>query len=98
MKMLVAGVQRIAGMSKANSPFDMCNLIALVPIEPVQGKFTINGCGYKEMTLPVVVEALPQFLSQPKYPCVLDLETEPRPRGGKLETVVVGIVQLAKAA
>lgn len=92
MKILVAGVQRIAGMAKASgSPFDMCNLLALTPIEIVNGKTQINGAGFKEMQIALDPAVLPMFMAQ-KYPLVLDLDTEPRPRMGKFETTVVGLL------
>lgn len=97
MKILVAGVQRIAGIAKASGqPFDMCNLLALTPVESVSGKTIINGAGFKQMEIALDPAALPVFMNQ-KYPCVLDLETEPRPRMGKFETTVVGLMP-AKAA
>lgn len=95
MKMLVAGVQRMAGISKAGSPFDMCNLHGLTQVEVVQGKFNKSGAGYTEMQLPLDPMALSQFMAYAdKFPLVLDLETEPRPRMGKVETVVVGIIKV----
>lgn len=96
MKILVAGVQRIAGTAKSSgSAFDMCNLLALVPVENVVGKVTINGVGYKQMEIPMDVACLPLFLTIPqdRFPLMLELELEPRPRMGKVETVVTGIVQ-----
>lgn len=101
MKMLVAGVQRVAGLSKATkSPFDMCNLLALTPVEIVNQAVQINGVGFKQMEIPLDPVALPQFMAIPaaKFPLVLDLEMEPRPRNGKVETVVVGFVHQVKAA
>jgi hypothetical protein len=99
MKMLVAGVQRIAGTSKTGSAFDMCNVTCLVPVEAMNnGKITISGTGFKIMEVPLDAGAMAQF-SGVKFPVVLDLDTEPRPRNGKVETVVTGInASLAKAA
>ena len=98
MKMLVAGVQRVKGTSKGGSAFDMCNLIALVAIEPFNnGKVNVSGTGFKPMELPCEESVLP-LIAANKFPCVLDLNTEPRPRAGKLETVVVGFAPLPKAA
>ena len=98
MKMQVCGVQRIAGTSKAGSAFDMCQLLALIPIEPTNsGKVQVNGAGLKLMELPLDPQALTQFMGL-KFPLMLDLEMEPRPRNGRVETVVVGIVQLKQAA
>lgn len=97
MKMTVSGVQRIAGTAKTGSLFDMCQLLALVPIDVSNGgKVQVNGAGLKEMPLPLDAAAMPQFMNL-KYPCVVELVTEPRPQRGKLETVVVGIVQQPKA-
>lgn len=100
MKIMVAGVQRIAGLSKANNaPFDMCSLIALTPVEIVNGKTQINGAGFKPMEIPLDPSVLPLFMNQ-KFPAVFDIETEPRPRMGKFETTVIGLVSapLPKAA
>jgi hypothetical protein len=101
MKIFVAGVERIAGTAKASGqPFDMCNLHALVPVEPTSGgKLTIQGSGFKAMDIALAIEALPQFLPMAsKMPCWLDIETETRPRAGKFETVVVGLSPVPKAA
>jgi len=100
MKMTVVGVQRIAGTAKGSgNAFDMCNLTALVPVEVVNSpKIQINGAGSKPMEIPLDVAALPEFMSL-KFPGIYDLVIEPRPRSGKFESVVVGLVpQLPKAA
>lgn len=96
MKMTVAGVQRIAGTAKASgNAYDMCTLIGLVPVEIVNNpKMQINGAGLKPMEIPLDVDALPQFM-QLKFPLSLDLHIEPRPRSGKVESVVVGILKAA---
>ena len=96
MKMNVCGVQRIAGTSKAGSAFDMCELLALVPIEAVNGKVNISGSGFKVMQVPLDPAAMPQFMGL-KFPLSVELVTDVRPNRGQLETVVVGIAQ-AKAA
>jgi hypothetical protein len=91
MKMLVSGVQGIAGTAKASgNAFDMCNVLALVPIENFNnGKTKVEGFGYKVMELALERSVLPQFAGM-VFPLMLDLHTEPRPRNGKLETVVIG--------
>ena len=100
MKLFVAGVERIIGMSKAGSPFDMCNLHGLVAVEAMSNaKITIQGAGMKPMQIPLAPEAMPDFLPlASKMPCWLDVVTEARPRSGKFETVVIGIQAAAKAA
>jgi hypothetical protein len=97
MKMNVCGVQRIAGTSKAGSAFDMCELLALVPVEAVNGKVNITGAGYKVMNIALDPEALPQFMNT-KFPATLDLTTDVRPERGELKTVITGIAAAAKAA
>jgi hypothetical protein len=100
MKIFVAGVERIAGTSKQGSPFDMCNLHALVPVEPMSNsKITIQGSGLKAMDIPLANEAMAEFLPlASKMPCWVDVVTEPRPRSGKFETVVIGLQAVPKAA
>lgn len=99
MKILVAGVQRMYGKSNAGSEFDICNLLALTPIEPFNnGKMQRLGYGLAVTEIPLAQEALVQFKDQ-KFPVLLEVVTEPRPRNGKFETVVVGLAApLAKAA
>lgn len=101
MKMLVAGVQRIAGVAKGSgNPFDMCNVACLVPVEIVNGKMQINGNGFKVTELPCDPEALKQFMQIPKeaFPLELELETDVRARAGKFETIVVGCKPVLKKA
>lgn len=98
MKMNVCGVQRIAGTSKAGSAFDMCQLLALVPIEAANGKVNISGTGYKVMEVTLDAEALPQFMHV-KFPATLELTTDVRAERGELKTVITGIAAApAKAA
>jgi hypothetical protein len=91
MKNLVAGVQRVTGTSKTGNPFDMCNVSILTAVENVNNpKVTILGHGYKTMEVRLDPACIGQF-SAVQFPCVLDLEMEPRPFMGKLETTVVGV-------
>lgn len=98
MKMLVSGVQRISGTSKAGSAFDMCNLIALTPIEQMSnGKIVIAGYGLKVMEIPMDNSVLVAFAGL-QFPVELDLQMDARPRNGKFETVVTGFLPLLKKA
>ena len=98
MKVLVSGVQRIVGTSKAGSAFDMCNVLSLVPVEAMNnGKIAISGHGYKLMEIALDPQVLPQFAGL-NFPLVLDLNVEPRPRNGKVESVVVGLLADPKKA
>lgn len=104
MKMKVAGIQRIAGKSKATgADFDMCNLLILVAIENVNNaKIQINGVGFNIKEMPCAKEALVKFMQIPSdaFPMDLEIETEPRPSIKGFETVVVGykLPQALKAA
>jgi len=99
MKLNVLGVKRISGTStKTGNEFDMCNLLAAVPIQVGGGKsVSIQGFGFEVAELPLEPSALALF-SSIKFPVVLDLETDSRPYMGKLETFVTGISQQVKAA
>lgn len=99
MKANVCGVRRMAGTAKSSgNAYDMCNVSLLVPVEVVNNaKMQINGAGFSVMEMPLAVEALPQFMGL-KFPCQVELVTDVKPRGGKLETVVVGLVGSRPAA
>lgn len=92
MKANVCGVRRMAGTAKqSGNAYDMCTVTLLVPVENVNNsKMQINGAGFSTMEMPLLVEALPQFMNL-KFPVTLELETDVRPRAGKPETVVSGI-------
>lgn len=96
MKMTIIGVKRITGIAKASgNPFDMCHVIGLVPIEVrAGGKLSLDGAGSETMEIPLDISALSEF-KQLKYPAVVDMSVEPRPRNGKVESVVVGILKAA---
>jgi hypothetical protein len=93
MKLTVLGVKRIQGTSsKTGNPFDMCNLLALNPIQSFAGKVAIQGFGYEVMEVNLDPNAVPQFSAyQGKFPVTLELDTEYQAFMGKLETVVTGI-------
>jgi hypothetical protein len=99
MKANVCGVKRMSGTAKSSgAAYDMCNIAVLVPVEIINNqKMQINGAGFSVMEIPLAPEALPTFMGQ-KYPVQMQLQTEVRPRAGKLETVVIGFETLAKAA
>lgn len=102
MKTTVIGVKRVAGNSKANgTPFDMCRLLCLTPVVQSNGKTQVNGAGSEQMELSLDKDALPLFmrLDWSNGPIKLEIELEPRPHFGKVESVVTGIkLPLAKAA
>lgn len=92
MKLNVLGVKRIHGVSsKTGNEFDMCNLMASVPVQLGGGMSTkVEGFGFEVAEIPLDPAALPLF-REFHFPLVLDLETDSRPYMGKLETFVVGV-------
>lgn len=96
MKLQVIGVKRVQGTAKATGqPFDMCTLYAIVPIERVSnGKLEVTGAGFELAEVSLEAEALAAFKTV-KFPAVLELHTDSRPRFGKFETVVTGFTPVA---
>jgi hypothetical protein len=101
MKMTTIGVKRVKGdKSKAGNPFDILSVFVLVPVEQVTNdKVQITGAGSEMAEVPLDEAALQRFLDL-KYPVVLDLQMDSRPRFGKFESVCVGyvVVPQTKAA
>lgn len=91
MKLQVLGVKRVSGTSKAGSAFDICSLIATVPVDVTANqKITVQGFGYEVAEIPLDPGCMSQFASV-KFPAALELNTDTRPFHGKLETFVSGI-------
>lgn len=99
MKLTVLGVKRIQGLAKASgNPFDMCRLMAMVPIDVTSGeKLTVTGHGFELAELELDPAAMGQFAGL-KFPTTLDLSTDSRPFRGKFETVVTGFLAPAVKA
>jgi len=100
MKMLVAGVKRIAGTSKkTGNDYDMPRLFGLVPVEKVKNAgMEITGYGMEQSEMNLDPEALESFKQyEGRFPLMLDLETDVMPRFGKFESVVVGVKSEIKA-
>ena len=91
MKLQVLGVKRVMGTSKAGAAFDICSVIATVPVDVVSNeKITVQGFGYEVAEMPLDPSVLSQF-SAVKFPASLELVTDTRLYRGKLETFVTGI-------
>jgi len=95
MKLLVAGIQRIAGKSKKppHGDYDFARLLVLSPIKPRSGTdYSVVGAGSEVQEMACEPSAVSQFLNH-KFPADLDVETEARPgTGGKgFEVWVIGI-------
>lgn len=103
MKIFAAGVKRQYGVGKASQkPYDMLNLLALVPMASAQmGAMSVEANGFELMELPIdSIETFRQF-SAVKFPCVVEITVEPVPKMGKLVSTVtayIGTPPLAKAA
>lgn len=93
MRVKVCGVKRVEGVGKeSGSPFDMCRVLILVPVENVtQGKTKITGFGSELAEMELAQEAMPQF-SGLSFPAEVELHTEQRMFRGKFETYCAGIV------
>lgn len=101
MKLLVAGIQRIAGKSKKppHGDYDFARLLVLSPVKPRSGAdYSVQGGGFEVQEMACEPSAVAQFLSN-KFPCELDVETEARPgNGGKgFEVWVIGVKKLQTA-
>lgn len=99
MKMHVIGVKRIEGFGKeSGNPFDMCSLLALVPIEA--GTFgkdkakqtTITGYGFEIGEVDLDPAAIPQF-EKIQFPAHLELTTGEAWFRGKFQTIVTGVAK-----
>lgn len=103
MKIFAAGVKRQYGVGKASQkPYDMLNLLALVPMSAGQmGAMNVEAVGYELMELPIdSLDTFNQF-SAVKFPCVVEITVEPVPKMGKLVSTVtafIGTLPVAKAA
>jgi len=102
MKALVAGVQRVNGLSDKSGKlkeYDMGKLFCLVPIEAAHKqdeqkgtRYTKDGFGYEVMEIDLDSEAVDQFKAY-KLPCAIDLQMDSRPMYGKLASVCTGIIK-----
>lgn len=98
MKVTVFGAMFMRGRSdKTGNDYEMNRVFVAGQITTKKtDKFDRRGYGYEA----TVVEADPaaeKFFAGLTFPCVLDLETDMRPIGGKLLPVVVGIKARAAA-
>lgn len=100
MKILVAGVFRMSGVShKSGSPrsFDMTQLVTLQRVEDVQTeKLVKGGHGYEPGRLDCKPEVLP-MLKDVRFPAQLEVEIELQVRGGNQVPLVVSAAVVAPA-
>jgi len=96
MKLTVVGIQRITGKAKATgNPFDMCNVMALEPVENFsKDTLTIQGHGFKVQEYSCDHSLLNELAGM-KFPTSLDVTFDHKPRGGRVEAVISGLVKAA---
>lgn len=91
MKFKIIGIKRIQGVAKSTgSPFDMCRVYCLVPIETSSGKTKVSGYGMEVAELEFLPEVLSQF-SGLQFPSDVELKLDQRFMFGEYRSIVVGI-------
>lgn len=93
MKINVIGIKRIKGAkSKAGNPFDICSIFGLVLIEATDNeKLTITGKGYEIAEIPFDPNEFDMVaFSSNKFPQLIELHMDSRPRYGKFEAICIG--------
>jgi len=100
MSYRILGVKQIAGPKKDGSgPFEMNQLLVIIPIEPSQGKIKVIGYGYEVGEMEIDPAVIPKMATV-KFPAELELETEQKFIFGQFRTLVTGfkVAALVKAA
>lgn len=99
MKLNIIGIKRIKGdKSKAGNPYDICSIFGLVPIETSSTeKMTVSGKGFEIAEVPFDPDQFDHInFGNIKFPQMIELHMDSRPRFGRFESVAVGF-ELAKA-
>ena len=99
-EMLVCGLVRRSGVSKnSGNSYDFTQLVVLVPVESVaRENMQVSGIGYEVATLDAAPE-LQGLLSKARFPAVMDVTIETKPRaGGRVQTVVTSVAPVAGKA
>jgi len=99
MRLNIIGIKRIKGdKSKAGNPYDICSIFGLVPIETSSNeKMTVSGQGYEIAEVPFDAEKLQlQDFNGFKFPQLVELHMDSRPRFGRFESVAVGFDVIPK--
>lgn len=91
MKMLVAGVVKMAGVSKEKQkPFSIYRLVGLQQIELINtANFQKTGYGFEPIEIPITENSLQSF-SALRFPAMLELTMKTEARAGKLDTICDG--------
>jgi len=99
MQATIVGVTRMSGIGKeSKNPYDMVRALMLNKIEPFSKEgFKREGYGFEVVEVEVAKESYGFFGAQ-KYPLTGDVQIEQQIRGGKLVSVVVGLLNQKAAA
>lgn len=94
MKLFCSGTKRQHGVGKeSGNPYDMYNMLTLVPVETTKmGSMSVEGSGFQILDLRIENETVFRQFSAIKFPCVLEVDVEPRPFMGKYVTTIVGLI------
>lgn len=99
MLMMVSGVRRGYGTSKAGKAFDMTQLFVQTPI--VDANYSISkqeAYGFEQTALDAAQSMVQQMkLAQIKLPCMMDLEIGHELRFGKMQSIVIGYKLVANS-
>ena len=94
MKLQLVGVTRRFGTGKdSGQQYDMAVLLALTKLNNTKSDLnTYQTAGFREMEVELKPDSFAEF-STLKFPCEIDVTTEPRATSNGLVTVVNGIVK-----
>lgn len=97
MKMHVLGVKVLKGVKDGNE-WDMSSALIQTKIETFQNaKVTVIGYGFETTEMPLDASCIDQFKNI-QLPGVVDLDIQQRPRMGKFESFVAGVVPALSVA
>jgi len=92
MLMMVQGIRRNYGTSKAGKPFDMTQIIVQQPLNDADyATSKSEAYGFESVPLDAAQSMVQQMkLAQIKLPCMMDLEIGHELRFGKMQSIVIG--------
>jgi hypothetical protein len=91
MKMTIFGAKVLKGMKDGNK-WDMSSILVQTKIESFQNeKVTVSGYGFEITEMPLDSSCIEQFKNL-TFPATVDLDISVRPRMGKFESCVVGLL------
>lgn len=94
MQATLIGVTRLSGTGKeSKKKYDMPRALMLMPIQTFENDITKReGYGYESIEVDLSPDALHLF-DQQKFPLTSSFSTVQEVRGGKLTTIITGLMQ-----